>query len=60
MSSEVWYVSYGSNMCRDRLGAYLLGGRPDGARRSYVGARTPVMPIEDVAVDLPGAALLRG
>ncbi|MFE7223841.1 histone deacetylase [Nocardioides sp. NPDC057577] len=60
MSSEVWYVSYGSNMCRDRLGAYLLGGRPGGARRSYVGARTPAMPVEDVAVDLPGRLYFAG
>ncbi|GGR51441.1 hypothetical protein J2S40_000529 [Nocardioides luteus] len=60
MSPDVWYVSYGSNMCRDRLGAYLLGGQPEGALRSYVGARTPVMPVEDVAVDLPGRLYFAG
>ncbi|NGN94430.1 histone deacetylase [Nocardioides sp. KC13] len=60
MSSEVWYVSYGSNMCRDRLSAYLLGGQPVGARQSYVGARTPSMPLEDVAVDLPGRLYFAG
>jgi hypothetical protein len=60
VSSEVWYVSYGSNMCRDRLAAYLLGGRPEGARRSYVGARTPEMPVDDVAVELPGRLYFAG
>lgn len=60
MSSEVWYVSYGSNMCRDRLGAYLLGGQPVGALRTYVGARTPAMPVDDVAVDLPGRLYFAG
>ena len=60
MSPEVWYVSYGSNMCRDRLGAYLRGGRPAGARRSYVGARIPAMPVDDVDVDLPGRLYFAG
>jgi hypothetical protein len=58
--TEVWYVSYGSNMCRDRLAAYLLGGRPEGAQRSYVGARTPAMPVDDVAVELPGRLYFAG
>ena len=60
MSPEVWYVSYGSNMCRDRLGAYLLGGQPVGARRAYAGARTPTMPVADAAVDLPGRLYFAG
>lgn len=60
MSSEVWYVSYGSNMCRDRLATYLLGGRPEGARRFYVGARHKRLPVEDVAVDLPGRLYFAG
>ncbi|TQL69759.1 hypothetical protein FB381_3674 [Nocardioides albertanoniae] len=60
MSPEVWYVSYGSNMCRDRLGAYLLGGQPVGARQTYAGARTPSMPTADAAVDLPGRLYFAG
>lgn len=60
MGPEVWYVSYGSNMCRSRLAAYLLGGRPQGARKSYVGARHRRMPREDVAVDLPGRLYFAG
>ena len=50
MGHEVWYASYGSNMCRDRLLAYLLGGRPEGARRSYVGSRTPEEPADDITL----------
>ena len=30
--THVWYVSYGSNMARDRLACYLQGGRPPGAK----------------------------
>lgn len=60
MTDDVWYVSYGSNMCRDRLAAYLLGGRPAGARRSYAGARHRRMPVDDVPVDLPGRLYFAG
>lgn len=60
MNPEVWYVSYGSNMCRARLAAYLLGGRPDGARRTYAGSRDPSMPQDDVPVDLPGRLYFAG
>ncbi len=35
----VWYVAYGSNLALDRLRHYLGGGRPEGALRSYAGAR---------------------
>lgn len=59
-TTDVWYVSYGSNMCRDRLAAYLLGGRPEGARRSYVGARHKALPRADAAVDLPGRLYFAG
>lgn len=60
MGPEVWYVSYGSNMCRERLAAYLLGGRPTGARRHYAGARHRALPVEDAAVDLPGRLYFAG
>lgn len=60
MGHEVWYASYGSNMCRDRLLAYLLGGRPEGARRSYVGSRTPAEPLDDITLELPGRLYFAG
>jgi hypothetical protein len=60
MSSDVWYVSYGSNMSWERLGCYLAGGRPPGAARSYVGARDRTLPRDDVAVELPGRLYFAG
>ena len=60
LSPEVWYVSYGSNMSRERLAAYLEGGRPRGARASYVGARDPSPPAADIAVELPGRLYFAG
>jgi hypothetical protein len=58
--SEVWYVSYGSNMCRDRLHCYIEGGQPRGAARAYVGARDDTPPADDLAVDLPGSLYFAG
>lgn len=60
IDSEVWYVSYGSNMSRTRLACYIDGGRPPGAAVTYVGARDSRMPREDVAVELPGRIYFAG
>ncbi|SEC50417.1 hypothetical protein SAMN04489806_3078 [Paramicrobacterium humi] len=57
---EVWYVSYGSNMCRDRLLCYLQGGTPTGATVCYPGARDRREPAHDVAVHLPGSLYFAG
>ncbi|GAA2624173.1 histone deacetylase [Streptomyces axinellae] len=51
----LWYASYGSNTHRDRLAAYVLGGRPEGATRDYPGCRDRRLPDESVPVELPGA-----
>ncbi|WP_075743648.1 histone deacetylase [Actinoalloteichus sp. GBA129-24] len=37
----VWYVSYGSNMCAERLRLYLAGGTPPGTTHAYPGCRDP-------------------
>lgn len=50
----VWYVSYGSNMCADRLNHYLAGGRPPGARRAWVGCRDHRGPRSSTGCELPG------
>lgn len=50
----VWYVAYGSNMCAARLGCYLAGGRPAGARRTYAGCRDPAPPARDIGIQLTG------
>lgn len=41
MTDVVWYAAYGSNLSVDRLGAYLVGGRPPGARMAHPGCRRP-------------------
>lgn len=59
-TTDLWYVSYGSNMSRRRLGCYIEGGQPPGAQKSYVGARDTTMPLADIAVILPGSLYFAG
>jgi hypothetical protein len=56
----VWYVAYGSNMNAARLGCYLSGGRPRGARRTYLGCRDPSPPVRDVGIRLAGGLTFAG
>jgi hypothetical protein len=51
---QVWYASYGSNLSRDRFLCYLQGGRPEGATRTYPGARDRTLPSDDRALTLSG------
>lgn len=53
-NDEVWYVSYGSNMCRSRLNAYLAGGSVAGSAVVEAGARDTTAPREARALRLPG------
>lgn len=53
MATRVWYVSYGSNLARDRFDRYLLGGTPTGGRRHYRGCRDRTPPAADRPVTLP-------
>lgn len=57
---EVWYVSYGSNLSKDRFLRYLQGGRPSGAAVTYAGARDRREPVADRPVDLPGRVYFAG
>jgi hypothetical protein len=50
----VWYVSYGSNLSRERFDCYLTGGTPPHAGAPNPGARDPSPPAGDRAVALPG------
>lgn len=59
-TSLVWYVSYGSNMCRTRLEHYLHGGQMPGARRAHPGARDHSAPRASRAVQLPGRLYFAG
>jgi len=58
--SQVWYVSYGSNMSLPRFACYLRGGTPPGGTRRNPGARDPRLPERTVAVDLPGTVYFAG
>ena len=56
----VWYVAYGSNLASQRLRCYLVGGRPLGGLRTYVGARNPSEPLLTRPVELPGGIHFAG
>lgn len=56
----VWYVSYGSNMARERLACYIRGGRPEGATVTYPGARDTRLPVREAGVELPGRLYFAG
>jgi hypothetical protein len=58
--TEVWYVSYGSNMSADRFSCYLEGGRPSGGSRTNPGAHDPSRPRRDAPVELPGSLYFAG
>jgi hypothetical protein len=58
--SQVWYVSYGSNMSSVRFACYIEGGRPPGGSRANPGARDPRLPVRSVPVDLPGTLYFAG
>lgn len=56
----VWYVAYGSNMSAARFGCYISGGRPRGARRTYLGCRDPSPPRRHIGIHLAGGLTFAG
>ena len=52
--SHVWYVSYGSNLLRERFEVYLLGGSVAGLDRTYPGGPGTSPASADRPVVLPG------
>jgi hypothetical protein len=56
----VWYVAYGSNMRAARFYCYICGGRPRGARRTYVGCRDRSPPQRDKGIHLAGGLAFAG
>lgn len=58
--TQVWYVSYGSNMSAERLACYLEGGSPPGGARPNPGARDATLPTRSIPVDLPGTTYFAG
>ncbi|WP_380168855.1 hypothetical protein [Jannaschia sp. R86511] len=56
--AHVWYVSYGSNLLRERFEVYLLGGRVPGLDREYPGGTGTSRATGERAVLLPGVLRL--
>ncbi|MFC3690094.1 histone deacetylase [Aquipuribacter hungaricus] len=52
--SHVWYVSYGSNLLRERFEVYLLGGTVAGLDRTYPGGPGTAPASAERPVVLPG------
>jgi hypothetical protein len=59
-NDPVWYVAYGSNMSAARFGCYISGGRPRGARRTYLGCRDQSLPRRDIGIHLAGGLTFAG
>ncbi|MGV3465742.1 MAG: hypothetical protein ACO1OT_10670 [Heyndrickxia sp.] len=49
---NVWYVSYGSNLYRDRFMCYIQGGRPEGSEKVEKGCRDQTPPEADEKIEL--------
>ncbi|MBP2258694.1 hypothetical protein [Virgibacillus alimentarius] len=50
---EVWYVSYGSNICEDRFLCYINGSTPRGADKKERGCTDKTPPRRNAMVELP-------
>lgn len=51
--TRVLYASYGSNLLRERLLVYILGGSIHGNQRVFPGARCRASPARDVTIRVP-------
>ncbi len=49
----LWYVGYGSNLCRDRFLKYILGGKYQLGGSKVKGCKNKTLPIEDKPIKLP-------
>jgi hypothetical protein len=56
----VWYAAYGSNLHAARFNCYISGGRPPGARRTYLGCRDQSPPRRDIGIHLSGGLTFAG
>ena len=56
----VWYIAYGSNLHAARFNCYISGGRPPGARRTYLGCRDQSPPRQDIGIHLSGGLTFAG
>ncbi|MDA8089853.1 MAG: hypothetical protein M0Z61_06495 [Nitrospiraceae bacterium] len=53
MANLVWYVSYGSNLDKDRFMCYINGGRPEGSSKSERGCRDKTPPKASKTATIP-------
>ncbi len=58
--TRVYYASFGSNLFADRFAAYIAGGQPEGATRTYDGCRDTTPPSGDIPVALNGTVHYAG
>jgi len=49
---NVWYVSYGSNLYRNRFMCYIQGGQPEGSEKVEKGCRDQTPPKADEKIEL--------
>lgn len=47
-----WYLSYGSNILKERFLCYIQGGQPEGSEKNYEGCTDKSLPIKENFVDL--------
>ncbi|MFS0752383.1 hypothetical protein [Oceanobacillus sp. 1P07AA] len=50
---EIWYSSYGSNLCKERFYCYILGRQPYGSNKAERGCRDKTLPKENKKIILP-------
>ncbi|WP_163970259.1 hypothetical protein [Oceanobacillus halotolerans] len=50
---DVWYVSYGSNICEDRFLCYIYGGTPEGSEKREVGCHDKTPPKRSEKAEIP-------
>jgi len=43
----IWYASYGSNILEERFLFYILGGKPIGSTKEYIGSKDKTFPIKN-------------
>jgi hypothetical protein len=53
-SPSIWYVSYGSNLLRERFMYYIVGGHLKAYARDHQGCPDKTPPSKDVALEIPG------
>ncbi|WP_164214732.1 hypothetical protein [Virgibacillus sp. YIM 98842] len=50
---DVWYVSYGSNLCKSRFSCYIKGGTPEGSDKAERGCLNQTPPKRTEIAELP-------